>query len=166
MQLNKGETLLPYEPYYAYINKEHIPPDEKQKKSYYFVPEEITGIFKSGEETYTSYQSADTLIQEIRALAVSHPNYVSETFLGNDSSGTYPIYQYHLKPNSLENPFISRSLPKLILLAGIHGGERSAPLSTYHLMRNICENWSTDPVLEYLRFNVELIIIHSQSLCI
>ena len=101
-------------------------------------------------------------------LVAKYPNYITKTLLGNDSSGTLPIYKYEFKPTQ---PTIldgyDNTFKKIILINGVHGGGRTTadsgdnPTSVfalYYLMKDICEN-SGQEGLEYLRRNVHFVII-------
>lgn len=156
VQLNIGDSLLPFEKYYVQIPAELIP--EKPANPYYFPPTEITGIYKGLGEDYSYFPTVTGMINAFRDLATAYPNYITETLMGNDASGTYPIYQYHLKPLGLDNSYL-KPIPKMLLTGGIHGGEKPSTYSLFCLMRDICEKWSSSPLLEYLRFNVELVIM-------
>ena len=127
-------------------------------KTYYFVPESIVGAYTAKTGTYTQLLTVPDVHNAYDALAVAYPNYVTKTLLGNDSSGTYPIYQYTLKPQGAES-ILAKKLPKILTHALIHGEEKPSIYALYYMVKAICEDWKTDALLEYLRWNVEIILI-------
>jgi hypothetical protein len=114
-----------------------------------------------GYEANTQYVDAVNLnhVYDVYdALATSFPEYVTKTVLGNDATNTYPIHKYEFKPKvvSSNNNF---SLPKIIITTGVHGEEKAAVLSLRNFMRDVANNWKTNKLLDYIRWNVHLIII-------
>lgn len=140
-----------------------------KSQNYAFVPELITGVYKSSNAAYDlfSYDYTITTITDYhdawQDLVSAYPDYVTVTNLGTDASETYPIYQYHFSP---EFPQITgkaqpKRLPKILIASNMHGEEKTAPFALYYMFNDIINRWQTDPVYEYLRFNVEFIIIPS-----
>lgn len=93
-------------------------------------------------------------------LVSQYPDYVTKVELGTDSSGTYPMYRYEFKPidvytstNNEKNP------PKIILISGVHGEEKSSIVSLRNFVRDVATSWKTNSLLEFVRWNVHLIII-------
>ena len=173
-QVNEGAELLPYEEFYQVLSPKievkgltsvQQEVDNINEKlggnvtgTFYFAPEELVGYFRTENKTYPKFWSADTMIQAFRDLAQEHPDYITETFQSNDGTGQYPIYKYHLKSKGayeLENS----SLPKIILVSGVHGNETNSVLATYYLFKYLCEEWQNNSILEYLRFNIEIVSI-------
>jgi predicted deacylase len=89
----------------------------------------------------------------------NYPNYIKKTLLGKDASDTYPIYKYELIPEALPTSVLAKTLPKIILTSGVHGEEKPATDALYHMVYSLCNEWKTNPLLEYLRFNVEIVFI-------
>ena len=50
-------------------------------------------------------------------------------------------------------------IPKIVIFTGNHGSEKPSIMAMYNLLYNILEKWETDPILEYLRFNVRFVIV-------
>ncbi|MDD4592481.1 MAG: M14 family metallopeptidase [Parabacteroides sp.] len=98
------------------------------------------------------------IINGYDALLSLHPSYVTKQHLGNEVSGL-PIYRYDFTPISLENRGRQRKRLKYIIIAGIHGSEPVSYVNVLHTMQNICNNWKDDKALEFLRFNVDFIVI-------
>lgn len=132
--------------------------------SYYFTPEEITGYYKPTAQDYAkfSHYHATTSVLDVYSafneLMSDHPDYISSHTYGNDESDTYPIKEYSFTPDLTEvSPLDSeKSLPKLLIITGLHGDEKMSIFSLYHLVYDICENWRDNEVLKYLRWNVEI----------
>jgi len=159
LQINKGTALLDYEPYYLYID--NLKTDFTKEKQYYFVPEQLTGAYRAVDKIYNHFSDISILYDAYETLRLLYPEYITKTLLGNDSSGTYPIYKYVLKPLSLPEAILPKTLPKIVITAGVHGEEKPSTDALYHMINSICTEWKTNPILEYLRFNVEIIFIPS-----
>ena len=115
------------------------------------------------------YDAYDSLVSE-------NTGYITKHLSGLDSSGVLPINYYHFKPKRPHST--GKPLVKIIIGTGAHGdgwtfypeqgdGSSGDPptsvFSLFYLMKNICENWHTNSLLEYLRFNVEFIIVPLQN---
>lgn len=163
-QMNEGDALLAYEEYGYKIPKLLLTKNNlsliQKDKSYYFPADGLSGtqVMKDG-----SYQdmSLNVLYSAYDSLLAAYPNYITRKELGNDASGIYPLYQYTLKPSAVTNQagVANKGLPKILWQAAIHGGERPSALSLYYLVKAICDDWESDVLLEYLRWNVEIVFI-------
>src|SRR5690606_36467109 len=91
-----------------------------------------------------------------------YPSYISKELLGNDDNGN-PIYKYEFKPElpapSAGDPITSTKFIKMVITAGVHGVEKTGVWLTYLAMKNTCENWKNDALLEALRWNVHFVVI-------
>jgi hypothetical protein len=102
----------------------------------------------------------DTVYTVYDDLVTNYPDYVTRTQLGLDASGTYPIYRYEFKPDDVvTSASNNKKLPKIIIITGVHGEEKSSVISLRNFMRDVANNWSTNPLLEFVRWNVHLVII-------
>ena len=127
-------------------------------KPYYFAPEPIVGMYKAKDATYVPLNVLADLYSAFETLATNYPEYVTKVLLGNDASGTIPIYQYTLKPiESVSN--MTKKIPKILLDGLIHGGENPSTFALYYMVKALCEDWKTDSLLEYLRWNVQIVFI-------
>ena len=91
-----------------------------------------------------------------KALVAPHNGYVTETNLGNASDGQ-PIYLYDFKPARISNQ--NKPIPKIIIVAGQHGFEKSNIFGLYYFVDNLLNKWNHHSSLEYVRNNVELMIV-------
>lgn len=82
---------------------------------------------------------------------------------GTAERATEYLYAYHLDPTQERGYVGPTNLPKIIINAGNQSDERGAIYGTYYLINDILYNWDKDPVLEYLRHNVKLVIIPCQT---
>ncbi|PRB83717.1 hypothetical protein CQ022_14885 [Chryseobacterium culicis] len=77
--------------------------------------------------------------------------------------GKLPIYGYTFLPNKLTagDPTgnNAQTLPRVVLNCSIHGFEKTPSFVVYEFMKQVLTNWKSHPFLEYLRFNVEFVII-------
>jgi len=111
-----------------------------------------------------SYESAGfnqntkyaTFIAAWKALVSSHSGYVTETELGKASDGQ-AIYLYDFKPVQITNQ--KKPIPKIIIIAGQHGFEKSNIYGLYYFADNLLNRWNQHPALEYLRNHAELLIV-------
>lgn len=98
-------------------------------------------------------------------LVADYPNYVTKTYLSKDSTGVHSIYKYDFKPqipNTVTNEESNRNpknFPKILITGGLHGDEKNSPFGIYFLVRDILTHWGDNDLLEYLRWNVHLVII-------
>lgn len=91
-----------------------------------------------------------------KSLIADHSAYVTETALGTASDGQ-TIYLYDFKPVRLTNQ--QKPIPKIIIIAGQHGGETCNIFGLYYFVNNLLNNWNKHSALEYLRNHVELMIV-------
>lgn len=177
--LNLGSEVLPYEDWHEPVlkgvkvegstNNQTVTPtnfknfilDEHLKTNY--TPVTIDGIsdtdtLPAGQIKYTDYYTY------YDKFVTDYPDYVSKKLEGTDSSGK-EIYSYRFKPeqadytqnsNAIERPYRK---PKLFLVSSTHGNERVVIWALYNFMKQICNNWKNDEALEFMRWNVEFIVI-------
>ena len=186
VQLNEGDTLLPYEKW-GYVLRPStsepftiapellsaaIPDTPVNLETlHYGIDPKPEGIFSS--ETIPGTGSNDTLVLENTVhtdiyswydeLVAENPNYIAKKLLGTDGVGN-EIYQYHFKdaewlPRSTDGVHDDLHLPKLLLFTGTHGQEKVSTYSQYNVLQQMCRNWQTNKHLEFLRWNTELIVV-------
>lgn len=82
-------------------------------------------------------------------------------------SGFLPIYAYSFKPSLLRAGDSTGNneqvLPKIFINCSIHGFEKIPSFITYEFLKLVLNNWKGNSFLEYLRFNVEFIVIPSAN---
>ena len=175
MQINAGDTLLPFEPWGIEIKGmksgggQQTPQIsqtiddfrsfdqfvvEGDLDTYYTAP---TFPSKPDLESMTPqylWNEADLLVNEF-------PHYVTKQLFGKDSSGVYDIPYYTLSPPKIPSlaGHLQHVRPKMILIAGNHGYEKTASWIMVQAMREIAENWKNSSALEALRWNVDLIFV-------
>src|SRR5699024_1844833 len=84
--------------------------------------------------------------------------YITSELMGN-VTGNEPVYKYTFKPQPLESREFDVKVPKIIIVGGIHGDEKNPVFSTYNMFKQICEKWREDEMLEFLRYNIEFIVV-------
>ncbi len=72
---------------------------------------------------------------------------------------TQYLYAYYLDPTAEEGYVGPQNLPKLIIATGNQSDEKGAIFGTYFFINDLLYNYEGDPVLEYLRHNVKLIVV-------
>ena len=93
----------------------------------------------------------------------NYPDYITKSILGQSVNGQN-IYRYDLKPPKVfnDNSKIYGSVkqnPKMILLGGTHGNEKAGTYCLYQSIKEICEGWNENELLETLRWNVHFVVI-------
>ena len=114
------------------------------------------GVNSQYATTFAKNTTYATFIAAWKTLVASHSGYVTETTLGQ-ASDEQNIYLYDFKPAKLSNQ--KTAIPKIIIVAGQHGFEKSNIYGLYCFVDNLLNRWRQHSVLEYLRNHVELMII-------
>lgn len=119
--------------------------------------------YNANGNSYLSKYDFATMTAMFTAMATENPDYVTETVLGKDASGTYDIKQYVLDaPSTLvsgNTSAIKSEKPVFLITSGLHGLEPDAVHMVYHFMKDLCENHMESDHLEYLRNNVKFVIV-------
>ena len=117
----------------------------------------------TAQDVYDAYDS----------LVSAYPAYVTKKDLGVDASGEYHIYQYTFAPptqnliNSSTGQVLDATrhcLQKLLITTGTHGNSADGDhtdsiISTFNIMKMLCQSYRGDPVLSFLHENVEIDVI-------
>ena len=101
-------------------------------------------------------------ISAIDSLVSGYSGYITKSDLGVSSDGTNHLYSYDLNPIQHApqyDPSLEKSIPKIIIVAGQHGFEKSNCLSLYYFIKDLLENYTQNSILDYLRNHVHLIIV-------
>lgn len=174
--LNKSATLLDYEKGYRYVKEKFV---DKQiitdliesyspanNDKYYFSPRMPSGLYKA--QTCEGYNATSHFTDTISlsdiygvydAMVAQNPDYATRTLLGKDQTGEYDIFMYDFNPVEANAINFTAQLPKIVITTDTHGEEKSSTIGLRNFMRDICNNWVDDDLLEYLRWNVHFIII-------
>lgn len=72
---------------------------------------------------------------------------------------TQYLYAYTFDPTAEEGYNGPENLPKLIIATGNQSDEKGAIFGTYFFINDLLYNYEGDPVLEYLRHHVKLIVV-------
>lgn len=168
-QINKGSIKLPYEEFYSTFNSDTglsglnvllkkgviNPPDR------YIIDLPVDGVYTTNDTfaDYTNFgtSTASDVYSMFDGLMTAYPDYITKELLGNDSTGL-PMYVYYLNP-SFPNADVETKKVKVFLTCGVHGNEKASTLSTYLFVKQMCEKWENNSLLEALRFNVKFVII-------
>lgn len=119
------------------------------------------GFSIENEGNDTRVGNYDTLISDFDAIMASgnvNPNidpYITKRSIGNSKVGNIPTYMYSLKPI---NPKM-----KMLLVGGTHANEKIYVWSVHSFIKELVENWTSHPFLEYLRWNVQIDVIPCRS---
>jgi hypothetical protein len=96
-------------------------------------------------------------------LMEANPDYISKRLLGYAGTAertedlTRPIYEYYFKPKRPDNVDIQN--PLLLVDSGMHGYEKQAVWATYTFFEHVCNNYETDDVSAFMRYNIDFRVI-------
>ena len=76
-------------------------------------------------------------------------------------SGGLPGYVYRFKPQVPGNRTSgdNTDFPTILIIADHHGQEKGSAISIAYFLQDLVRNWATNPILEYLRFSVNLVVV-------
>ena len=177
---NLGESLLTYKPFYEpIINTIYETEDTVNRNSNYrFSNIEIPNFYENGNAESVAGTDLDAgtvntgiIYGLFDDLVTANSDYITKEDLGVCSDGVNHVYLYKFIPEEIGHldqdayPFIS--CPKVIIFAGIHGydtdaGNGDPPMNTvclYYWLKDLCDNWRTNPALYYLRWNIQFYIV-------
>jgi len=166
---NSENTILPYYTFYSdklpFLLQSDVYMYRIQNSPYY--KKVNYGNISMLSEYYNGQGSDYTLFGEnttsseiytkFDALVTAYSNYITKTDLGASSNSDH-LYSYDFKPKYANNSSATK-MPKIIIIAGQHGAEKSSVYGLYYLMSDICAKWENDRTLDYLRNHVEIIVI-------
>lgn len=165
-QLNEGSDLLKYEPYALSVNGVKIYGGDSGEKKLplYVVDGELDGVFNSPTMESKADGTVDPLFNKSATQMYAHydelmntyPSYITKTLLGNDALGN-PINRYDFKPAQPGD--LDIKIPKVIISTATHGSEKAGVWTAYQTLKQICENWSTNPILDYLRWHIHFVVV-------
>lgn len=167
MQLEKNIGTS-YEPYnLQFKRKQTVVTDVKPLYKYgRFSQDEMENWYSSLNESHSIF-TPSTTIEEFHTafnnLLSNYPEYATITNLGLDSSGQHNIYRYDLVPEKAVGSEYTATIPKIVIINGQHGHEKVSVFSLYYLVKDMLENWESNSILEYLRFNIRFVIIPSAN---
>lgn len=178
-----GETVVPSLGNYqiavnkidgSTITQEDI--DEVRKLTYIKIGSQKSGIqrgingvviadIEHDFETFNMFDYDDpmntphtTIYDQIEGVRSANTDYVTRRRLGDSVRGV-PIYNYTLKPHTYDSAGVNISRPKIVIIAGVHGNEKSTVFSVANLMNLMVNHWKDNKLIEFLRFNVDFEII-------
>ena len=117
-------------------------------------------LFKGGLADYT-FGGRNTSTSDIYSMFDSLVgNYIIKENIGM-SSDNQPLYCYKTNPieYNLGSYAYQKRPPKILIIAGQHGFEKSSIYGLYYLLKELNENYNNSSVLRYIRQFVRLIIV-------
>ena len=160
LQVELGDKVTGYEPH-EFIPEKYLLAPQKTDKEPVSYPYDLIGVFDT--ESIENYNNptnvqASEVIADFDELQANFPEYISpKESVGELSNGEH-IYSYAFKPHQLNSDQEIR-LPKIIIVGGTHGDEKNSVYSMLNFFKKMCHDWRDDKVLEYLRFNVEFVVV-------
>lgn len=120
-----------------------------------------TGAYYKGMQAAYNVFNGDTKTADVIAafdkLVAANAGYCVKKQIGEDCEGS-AIYSYTFKPTTFSGTK-SKPIPKIIIAAGAHGFEKSNVFGLYYFLSDMCNRWYENAILEYLRHNVELVVV-------
>ncbi|PKH28787.1 M14 family zinc carboxypeptidase [Acinetobacter radioresistens] len=94
------------------------------------------------------------------ALMTANPDYITRTLLGNESTGK-PIYEYRFTTPDVpsQSSASPHYKPKILIMSGMHGGEKAGIYNTYFCMKEIINRWKEDDHLAALYWGIDFRIV-------
>ena len=121
----------------------------------------VGGYYKGLQKDYSMF-NASTLTSEVYsafdALSQGHPEYITKTDLGTASDDQH-IYLYDFNPTRVNYEKLIKKIPKILIMAAQHGFEKSSVYGDYYFLKDMLENWEANPILDYLRHHVRIMVI-------
>lgn len=113
-----------------------------------------------GKHTDTSGFNQDTNYDAVIAAwdALVNSPYITKEDLGLSEDSQH-IYCYHIKPPELSSTLNGKRHPRVVVVTGQHGHEKTGSYGLLYLIRDMLDNPMSDPILHYLRDNIEFAII-------
>lgn len=90
-----------------------------------------------------------------------HPNHVSMKILGKDAWDN-EIREYTISPPKIANwgiPSIEQKVPKILMVAGVHGAEGTGIIGNYSFIYNLLNNWKKFEYYDLFRMNYQFVVI-------
>lgn len=117
----------------------------------YYVPNE-EGCESANKKVYYKWTTAE-MYAAWDALMAAYPDYITKTVCGYaDTSGEYEMRRYDLIP---ESGIYEKTI---YVQAGAHGSELCGQVSLLRIAQIICEEWTTNKQVAYLRNHVRIVI--------
>lgn len=138
--------------------------DTKYGRSAYFAPfKNIPSYYKGYQDNYGRFNRETTtseLYVAFDELIKASGGYITKRGLGVDSSGENYVIRLDCVDNGIDGSVTDRTnKPKIMIVAGQHGGEKCSSFSLYYWLKDLIENWSKNGLLEYVRYHCHLVII-------
>lgn len=135
-------------------------------KGYSPTPDIVSGQYRANaalpwDDTYfangPTYSVAE-LHSRWDDLISENSNYITKEVMGMDASNTHEVWRLTLTPQRYDERR-NRPLPKILIFSTLHGMEETSAFDTYMFFRDLCENWKTDPLLRWLRWNCQFVVM-------
>lgn len=130
-----------------------------------FIPSDVlygdvpNGYYHAGapDADFRASTLAAAVYEKFDALTESFPHFVTKTKLGDACDGQ-PLNMYRIAPPTVTGTR-TNPRPKIIVIGGQHGFEKANVYGLYYFVRDLCERFTIDDTLGYLRGNVEFVVV-------
>jgi len=130
----------------------------------YFAPFDGVNSYYRGHQgnygRFNRYTTTAELYAAFDELIAASGGYIRKTVLGKCSDGVQDLIRLDCVETGVYADRTDRAnKPKVIIVAGQHGGEKCSCYSLYYWLKDMIEHWQQDGRLEYVRYHCHLIII-------
>lgn len=132
-------------PFYRVLDKTYIAPNGWFSDS------------STHDENFGTSTDYSTFISAVDSLVSASNGYITKATLGQDSDSKN-IYSLSLRQPHLSDQKYG-SVPKIIIVAGQQGIEKANIFGLYYFIKNLVLNSASDPVLHFIKSNIDLEII-------
>jgi hypothetical protein len=153
---NGGKRYVPYSELDAHFEKPYFI-QTPIPNGWYQPPEDMPG--EPAPDNYEDTVTLNDIYSAYDDLVSAYPGYAARVTMGNDASNTYPVYKYIFTPQTAPSEHFTKPLPRIVICTDTHGEEKGSTISLRNFVQDLCARWKTDPLLEFIRHNVVLVII-------
>lgn len=112
----------------------------------------------SDHAEFAADTTAATVYAKYNELMTSNSGYITRQDIGSACDGQR-LYAYTFAPTVITGDHTGVEPAKIIIVGGQHGFEKSNVFGTYYFLKDMCDNWTVNPVLDYFRHHVTLIVV-------
>lgn len=119
----------------------------------------------AGDITLNASTSSNEMLYEFQNLvnehyvgATAYASYMTDLIQSGDYEYDFGVIQLNALDGT-QNEGLVKPIPNVFITAGVHGFEKSSVYGLYFLLKDLLENYHDDPVLRYIRHNVNITIM-------
>ena len=120
------------------------------------VPSEYYKCLQADAISFNANTTASEMHDAFDSLVESYPNLMTKQELGVCSDGVHYLNEYSFKPIYPPYEGQTKFAPKILIIGGQHGFEKTSIFGLYYFIRDLLANWKQSELLSWLRSNVEI----------